>query len=137
MLMARSVAASPDSSPEWMRVMPAAATARHCSRLFLTRNFADPYIVMRSRSGNRARAASPMATSLAAGRTAVLPSARKMVRTPCGPYASRAMSRSSMTSSSGRTRKLRPLYMPQKAHLLCGHARVAWMISDPASLGGR
>src|SRR5512139_169317 len=117
--------------------MPAAITRCHSSRLFLTRNFADPYMVIRSRFGNRSLAASPMATSFAVDSTAVLPSARKMLRTPCGPYIRSAMSRSSTTSGSGRTRKARPRYIPQKAQRLCGQASVAWMIKEPASLGGR
>jgi hypothetical protein len=42
-----------------------------------------------------------------------------------------------MISSTGRTRNFLPLYyMAQKAHLLCGQARVAWITSEPASLGG-
>jgi hypothetical protein len=41
-----------------------------------------------------------------------------------------------MISSTGRTPNFLPLYIPQKAHLLCGQARVAWITSEPASLGG-
>ena len=50
--------------------MPAAATRRHSCSLFLTRNLAEPYVVMRSSPGKRWRAASPMATSFSVGSTA-------------------------------------------------------------------
>jgi hypothetical protein len=42
-----------------------------------------------------------------------------------------------MTSPGGRFLNFLSLYIEQKAHRLWGQPTVAWMISDPASDGGR
>ena len=76
-----------------------------------------------------------MSASLSEFMATVLPSARKMEGTR--EYIRRAWRRSALTSSTSRTRYFFVLYMAQKVQALWGHPKATWIISEPASQGGR